>query len=76
MSVKISQQKKPIPNTLRMSPATSIEVTSVTRDVTVAPSTTTTALAQVIGMRMIPPERMQSPGACRNLLYLGRRKDQ
>ena len=47
MSVKISQQKKPIPNTLRMSPRTSMVVTSVTKDVTVAPSTTTTARFKV-----------------------------
>jgi hypothetical protein len=41
--VKISQQNRPIPNTLRISPMTSMVVASVTKDVTVAPSATTAA---------------------------------
>jgi hypothetical protein len=45
--VKISQQNKPIPNMLRMSPMASMVEASVTKDVTVAPSTTTTAQYRV-----------------------------
>jgi hypothetical protein len=43
----MSQQNRPIPNMLRMGPMTSMVVTSVTKAVTVAPSTTTAALSEV-----------------------------
>jgi len=43
--VNSSQQKKPMPNTLRMIPTMIMVDTSVTKGQTVAPSTTTTAQA-------------------------------